>query len=76
MIRNNRIQDLSLLFSLLQRRARSFDLLRKKLSEFILEEGGKLINDEQLKIEDFIVQLMKLRETIFKIFTVAMNKDP
>lgn len=50
--------------------------MRKKLSDFIIEEGGKLMSDDQLRIEDFIVQLMGLRETIFKIFTVAMNKDP
>lgn len=29
-----------------------------------------------MKIEDFILQLMTLRETIFNIFTVAMNRDP
>ncbi len=40
------------------RRPESFDLMRKKLSEFIIEEGSKLISDEQLKIEEFIVQLM------------------
>lgn len=28
-----------------------------------------------MKIEDFIVQLMQLRETIFNIYIVAMNKD-
>lgn len=76
MIRNNRIQDLSLLFTMLQRRAGSFDLMRRKLSEFIMAEGGKLISDEQLKIEAFIEQLMQLRETIFNIYTVAMNRDP
>jgi hypothetical protein len=46
MIRNNKIQDLTLLFSILQRRGGSFDLLRKKLSEFIIEEGGKLMQDD------------------------------
>jgi len=55
MIRNNRINDLQLLFQMLQRRRGSFELMRNKLSEFILEEGGKLINDNLLKIEDFII---------------------
>jgi hypothetical protein len=55
MIRNNRISDLQLLFQMLQRRRGSFELMRNKLSEFILEEGGKLINDNLLKIEDFII---------------------
>jgi len=55
MIRNNKIKDLSLLFSIMQRRTSSFDLMRKKLSEFIMEEGGKLMSDDALKIEDSIV---------------------
>lgn len=59
-----------------QRRPASFNLMRKKLSEFIVEEGGKLMQDDTLRIEDFTVQLMALRETIFYIFSVAMNKDP
>jgi hypothetical protein len=29
--------------------------MRKKLSEFILEEGRKLMADDSLRIEDFIV---------------------
>ena len=76
MIRNNRIQDLSTLYSLFFRRPKSFELLRKKMSEFIIEEGSKLVLDETLKIEEFVVQLIQLRETIIEIFTRAMNKDP
>jgi hypothetical protein len=34
------------MFAILQRRTASFDLMRKKLSEFILEEGGKLMADD------------------------------
>lgn len=76
MIRNSRMQDLTLVFQMMQRRPGSMDLMRKKLSEFILEEGGKLMTDEQLRIEDFIIKLMSLRESIYNIFSVAMNKDP
>lgn len=46
------------------------------MSEFIIEEGSKLVLDETLKIEEFVVQLIQLRETIIEIFTRAMNKDP
>jgi hypothetical protein len=58
MIKNNRMQDLQLLYSLFIRRPRSFELLRKRLSDFIVEEGTRLVQDEQLKIEDFVVQLI------------------
>jgi hypothetical protein len=38
--------------------------MRKKLSEFILEEGNKLIQDDSLKVEVFVVRLVELRENI------------
>jgi len=70
------MQELQLLYSIFIRRPKSFEILRKRLSDFIIEEGTRLVLDEQLKIEDFVVQLIELRETIFDIYTRAMNKDP
>jgi cullin 3 len=54
MIRNNRIPDLTLLFTLFQRRQKSFDLLKRCFSDFIVTEGSKLVSDTNLKTEDFI----------------------
>lgn len=36
------------------RREESFEKLRKCLSEFINDEGNKLVQDELLKNEDFV----------------------
>jgi hypothetical protein len=44
-----------MLYGLFIRRPKSFELLRKRLSDFIVEEGTKLVQDEQLKIEEFVV---------------------
>ena len=55
MIRNKKIKDLHSLYSLFNRRPKAFELLRKKMSDFIVEEGSKLVMDEQLKIEEFVV---------------------
>lgn len=55
MIRNKKIKDLHSLYSLFNRRPKAFELLRKKMSDFIVEEGSKLVLDEQLKIEEFVV---------------------
>ena len=46
MIRYNKLQEIKHLYSLLHRRPNSFELLRKKLSQYILDEGGRLMNDE------------------------------
>jgi hypothetical protein len=34
------------------------------------------VADELLRIEDFITQLMHLRESIYQVFSCAMDKDP
>jgi hypothetical protein len=64
------------MYSLMHRRPQSFELLRRKLSDFILEEGGKLILDDSLKVEVFVVRLVELRESIIQVFHKAMNSDP
>jgi len=64
------------MYSLMHRRPQSFELLRRKLSDFILEEGGKLILDDSLKVEVFVVRLVELRESIIQVFHRAMNSDP
>lgn len=76
MIRNNQLSNLSLLFGMFIRREDSFEKLRKCLSEFIVEEGNKLVRDEQIKNEDFVSQLISLRDRIVEISSKAMKKDP
>jgi cullin 3 len=76
MIRNNQLNNLGLLFSMFTRREDSFEKLRKCLSEFIIEEGNKLVRDEQIKNEDFVSQLISLRDRIVEISTKAMKRDP
>lgn len=44
------------------RRPKSLELLKKALSEYIVTEGFKLVQDEKLKNEEFVNQLMVLRE--------------
>jgi hypothetical protein len=46
MIKNNQLTNLSLLYGMFTRREDSFEKLRKCLSEFIIEEGNKLVRDE------------------------------
>lgn len=46
MIRNNKMEELGLAYNMLQRRPDSFELLRKHLGEFIINEGNKLVSEE------------------------------
>ena len=68
MIRNNKIADITLLYSIFNRRPKSFELLKRSLSEYIVLEGFKLVQDEKLKNEEFVVKLISLRESIFDIY--------
>ena len=67
MIRNNKVRDLQILYSMLSRRNDSFEILRKHLSEHIISEGSKLIEDEKLKNEELVVKLIDLNCKITNI---------
>lgn len=45
------------------------------MADFIVAEGSKLVNDGNLKTDDFINQLMRLRELMTDIATQAMGRD-
>lgn len=74
MIRNNNIDELCIVYNMLQRRQASFELLRKHLSEFIVTEGSKLVNEE-LKNDELVIKLIDLRERVSGIQNKAMEKD-
>ena len=43
MIRNNKIEDLALLYNMFARREASFELLRNHIRDYIADEGSKLV---------------------------------
>ena len=75
MIRNNQMDELTLLYSMFSRREDSFEKLRRCLSDFIVAEGNKLVADELLKNEEFVVKLISLRESVIDICIKVMKKD-
>ena len=58
MIKNDKINDLQLLYSMFSLTPTAFTHLRKKFSEYIIEEGKKLVNNENLKNEDLVIKLI------------------
>jgi hypothetical protein len=63
MIRNNSMDELSMVYNMFQRRPASFELLRKHLSEFIITEGNKLV-EEEVKNDEFVTKIIDLRERV------------
>ena len=76
MIKNDKISDLSMLYSMFSLTPSAFAYLRNHFSQYIVEEGKKLVGDEKLKNEEFVVRLIALRERIIEIYTKCMSKDP
>jgi len=74
MIRNNNMDELSLVYNMFSRRPASFELLRKQLAEFIVNEGNKLVSEE-VKNEEFVTKIIDLRERVSSIQNKAMLKD-
>ena len=74
MIRNNNIDELSLVYNMFHRRPASFELMRKHLADFIISEGNKMVNEEQ-KNDELVVKLMDLRDRVSGIQNSAMDKD-
>lgn len=75
MIRNNQTKDLLLLYGMFTRRTNSFELLRRYLSQYIVDEGHKIILDERLKNEELVIRLIELNQRIKGIMLQSMQKD-
>ena len=54
MIKNDKIGELQIVYSMFSRRNDSFEILRKQLSAYINDEGTKLVGDTKLKNEDLV----------------------
>jgi len=74
MIRNNKMDELALVYNMFSRRPASFELLRKHLAEFIINEGNKLVAEE-VKNEEFVTKMIDLRERVSSVQSTAMLKD-
>ena len=68
------MDELALVYNMFSRRPASFDLLRKHLAEFIVNEGNKLVNEE-VKNEEFVTKMIDLRERVSSVQNRAMQKD-
>ena len=63
MIRNNNMDELAMVYNMFSRRPQSFELLRKHIAEFIVNEGNKLVQEE-VKNDQLVSKLIELRERV------------
>jgi hypothetical protein len=53
----------------------AFQHLTKQLSNFIVSEGTKLVQDDKLKHDEFVANVIQLREKMFNIQQKSFNRD-
>jgi cullin 3 len=75
MIKNEKYEEIHLMYELFQRVADAFSLLSKQLSTYIVSEGQKLIADDKMKPDEFVSNVIALREKMMNIHSRSFSKD-
>lgn len=75
MIRNEKHEELALMFELFSKVPEAFAALTKHLSAFIVAEGTKLMQDDKVKPDEFVANVIALREKMFGIHSRSFNRD-
>ena len=75
MIKNEKYEEISLMHELFSKVPESFQALSKHLSNYIIAEGQKLIQDDKLKPDEFVANVISLREKMFNIHVKSFSKD-
>lgn len=76
MIRNDKYEEISLMHELFSKVPESFTQMKQHLSTFIVNEGNKLVGDQQLKHDEFVGKIIDLRDKMLNIYQRSFNRDP
>jgi len=75
MIRNEKHDEIGLMYELFSKVPDAFTALTKQLSAYIVSEGTKLVQDDKLKHDEFVANVISLREKMISIHLKSFNKD-
>jgi cullin 3 len=75
MIRNEKYEEIHLMYELFQRVPEAFGALSKHLSGYIVGEGQKLITDEKMRPDEFVSNVIALREKMMNIHSRSFGRD-
>lgn len=67
MIKNEKHEEIHLMYELFSKVPDAFQQLSKHLSAYIVSEGQRLIADEKLKPDEFVANVISLRERMMNI---------
>lgn len=75
MIKNEKYDEIGLMYELFSKVQDAFQALSKQLSAYIVAEGTKLMQDDKLRHDEFVANVIQLREKMFNIHSKSFNKD-
>ena len=75
MIRNDKFEEIYLMYELFSKVTPAFNQLKIHLSNFIVNEGNKLVADNNLKPDEFVSKIIMLRSKILDILMRSFNRD-
>jgi len=76
MIRNDKYDEIALMHDMFQKVTDAFNLMKNHLSNYIINEGNKLVQDDKLKYSEFVTQIISLRDKMMNIYIKSFNRDP
>lgn len=59
---------MTLLYEMFSKMPETLTLLKTHLSQYIVEEGEKLVKDDKLKHDEFVQKLIDLRDKMISIY--------
>lgn len=68
MIRNEKFDDIALMHDMFQKVPEAFNHLKQHLTNFIINEGNKLINDDKMSHSEFVTKVIELRDKMMHIY--------
>lgn len=75
MIRNEKHHEIALMYELFSKVPPAFAILGKHLTQYIVNEGNKLVGDDKLKHDEYVSKVIELRDKMLNIFVKSFNKD-
>lgn len=76
MIKNEKYDEIRLMHELFSKVPEAYNVLKQALHSYIFAEGSKLVNDDLLKHDQFVGQIISLRERMLSMLAQSFERDP
>ena len=75
MIKQEKFQDIKLMFSLFKRCPNALDLLKQELKNYIITEGQKLVRNTQIQNDELVREIIAFRQRMIDLLHKSLDRD-